>query len=108
MSIHISLEKRQAKFLKCIGEPTRLQIIALLSDGEKCVNDIVEVLNREQSLISHHLRSLKACGIVVSRQSAQKTYYRLADPRITELVMTSAALLQDLPLCQHELESDND
>jgi len=108
MKINISIEEQQAKFLRCIGEPTRLQIIKLLVSGEKCVSEIVETLGREQSLVSHHLRALRACGIVISDQRAQKIYYRLCDPRIAELVLTSEALLRDLPLCQHEPESDND
>jgi DNA-binding transcriptional ArsR family regulator len=108
MKINISIEEQQAKLLTCIGEPTRLQIIKLLAGGEKFVNEIVKELGKEQSLVSHHLKSLKACGIIVSSQRAQKIYYRLCDPRIAELVLTSEALLRDLPLCQHELESGND
>jgi len=108
MKINISIEEQQAKFLRCIGEPTRLQIVKLLTSGEKCVSEIVETLGREQSLVSHHLRELRACGIVISDQRAQKIYYRLCDPRIAELVLTSEALLRDLPLCQHDIESDND
>jgi len=89
----------QTKLFKCIGEPNRLKIIKLLDGGEKCVNEIVESLGREQSLISHHLKSLKHCGIVVSEQRAQKIYYHLSDPRIAEVVLISEALLRDLPLC---------
>ena len=87
------------KLFKCIGESNRLQIIKLLSGGEKCVNEIVEALGKEQSLISHHLKSLKHCGIVVSQQRAQKIYYHLSDPRLSELVLLTEALLKDLPLC---------
>ena len=90
---------QQTNLFKCIGEPNRLQIIKLLSAGEKCVNEIIIALGKEQSLISHHLKSLKHCGIVVARPRAQKIYYKLSDPRIAELVLLSEALLKDLPLC---------
>ena len=100
MKTEISMEEQQAKFLKCIGEPTRLQIVKLLAAEERCVNEIVDTLGKEQSLISHHLRALRACGIVVSDQRAQKIYYRLCDARIGALVTASEALLRDLPLCQ--------
>jgi len=96
----MTIEEQQARFLKCIGEPTRLQILKLLAGGEKCVSEIVEVLNKEQSLISHHLRALKECYIVATRQQAQKTYYRLTDPRLAELVLKSESLMKELPLCQ--------
>ena len=99
---HITLEERQARFLKCIGEPTRLQILRLLTDGEKCVSEIIEALGKEQSLISHHLRSLKTCNIVRDRQEAQKIYYRVADNRIIGLILDSEALIQEILLCNHE------
>ncbi len=96
----MTIEDDQVKFLRCIGEPTRLRILRLLTSGEKCVGDIVETLGKEQSLISHHLRALKECSIVMTRQEAQKIYYQLADPRLAELVLKSESLAKELPLCQ--------
>jgi len=96
----MSIQDEQARFLRCIGEPTRLQILKLLAGGEKCVGEIVEALHREQSLVSHHLRALKACNIVVARQEAPKIYYGLADPRLAELIATSESLMKELLLCQ--------
>ena len=93
-------EENQARFLKCIGEPTRLQILKFLADGEKCVSEIIENLHREQSLVSHHLKALKDCGIVVSRHEAQKVYYKLADPMVAEIVIASESLLSRLKLCE--------
>ena len=93
-------EEEQARFLRCIGEPTRLRILKLLASGEKCVGEIVESLDKEQSLVSHHLRALKDCNIVVLRQEAQKIYYKLTDPALAELVLKSEALMKELPLCQ--------
>ena len=100
MIIDLSLEEKQAGFLKCIGEPTRLRIIKLLSGGEKCVGDVVSATGRDQPLVSHHLKALKDCGVVISEQRAQKIFYRLSDPRIARLVLASETLLKDVPLCQ--------
>ena len=96
----MTIEDNQARLLKCIGEPTRLRILKLLAGGEKCVGEIVEALDKEQSLVSHHLRALKDCNIVVVRQEAQKIFYKLADPRLAELVLKSEAIMKELPLCQ--------
>ncbi len=98
--MYISIEEAQARFLRCIGEPTRLQILKLLVGNEQCVGEIVEALHKEQSLVSYHLRSLKECDVVVTRQEAQKIYYGLADPRLAELITTSESLIKELPLCQ--------
>lgn len=96
----MTIEGDQARFLRCIGEPTRLRILKLLASDEKCVGDIIDALNKEQSLISHHLRALKGCGIVTTRQEAQRIYYRLSDPSLAELVLRSEAIVRELPLCQ--------
>ena len=100
----MTMEDEQARFLRCIGEPTRLQILKLLANNEKCVGEITEALNKEQSSVSHHLKALKECNIVVARQEAQNIYYKLADPRLAELVLNSATLMKELSLCQLKRE----
>ncbi len=96
----MSFEEEQVRFLKCVGEPCRLRILKYLSSGEKCVTEIVENVGKEQSLVSHHLKSLKNCNIVLAKQKAQKIYYRLADPRLADIILQSESLVKQLPLCQ--------
>ena len=94
------LAEDQARFLRCIGEPTRLQILKLLTRGERCVGELAGVLNREQSLISHHLKALRECNIVKERQEAQKVYYKLTDARLARLITDCEALMKELSLCK--------
>ncbi len=96
----MTIEEEQARFLRCIGEPTRLQILKMLAEGERCVGEVARILNKEQSLISHHLRALRGCGIVKERQEAQKVYYKLTDVRLARLIIDSAALMKELSLCK--------
>ena len=96
----MTLDEDQARFLRCIGDPTRLQIVRLLAKGERCVGELTSVLNKEQSLISHHLRALKECSIVKERQEAQKVYYKLANARLAKLIIDCEALMQELSLCK--------
>ena len=100
------LENEQARLLTCIGEPTRLQILRLLSQSEKYVGEIVGTLGIEQSLVSYHLRHLRECNIVIARQDAQKTYYGLSDARLAELVNISEAVIKDIFLCEPSGGSD--
>jgi DNA-binding transcriptional ArsR family regulator len=100
MEIHMTAHEDQARFLKCIGEPTRLQILKLLAEGEKCVCELTSALRKEQSLISHHLRALKECSIVTERQSAQKVYYKLAQIRLASFIIDCEALMKELSLCK--------
>ena len=96
----MTMEEDQARFLRCIGEPTRLGILRLLVEGERCVGELASVLKKEQSLISHHLRALKECNIVKERQEAQKVYYNIMDVRLARLITDSEALMEELSLCK--------
>ena len=102
------VEEDLARFLRCIGEPNRLQIIKMLSHGERCVGDLAAALKREQSLISHHLRHLKECNVVRDRQEAQKVFYTISDERIARLVFESEALMADVSLCISCGETDSE
>ena len=96
----MTVEENQSIFLRSIGEPTRLQILKLLAKGEKCVGELAGALNKEQSLISHHLKSLKECNIVKDRQEAQKVYYKITDKKLGKLIIESEALMIKLSLCK--------
>ena len=96
----MTMAEDQARFLRCIGEPTRLQILKLLAKGERCVGELTSVLGKEQSLISHHLRALRQCSFVKERQEAQKVYYKLTDARLARLIVDCGALMKELSLCK--------
>ena len=85
--------------MRCIGEPTRLRIIKLLSEGEKHVADICQIIGKDQPLVSHHLRALRECGIVSARQETQKVYYRLCDKGMANLVMLTGDIVARLAPC---------
>lgn len=78
MCVHM----KSNNFLKCIVDDNRRNILLFLENKEKCVQELVEKLNLEQSLISHHLKLLKCCGLVESRKDGIKIYYKIVDPEI--------------------------
>ncbi len=59
---------RLQKLLKLISNENKFNIIQLLSKGEVCVCDIGEKLGIEQSLVSHHLNSLRKAGLINDRK----------------------------------------
>jgi ArsR family transcriptional regulator len=65
-----------------LSDPIRLEIIAYLRDGEKCVCEIVPHLKLIQPLISRHLKILKDTGIVRCRKDGTKRMYSIVDKRI--------------------------
>jgi DNA-binding transcriptional ArsR family regulator len=61
-----------------LGDPTRLTIAAALRDGgELCVCDLAWVVERSQNLVSHHVRRLRAAGLVRSRREGKMVMYAL-------------------------------
>ncbi len=73
-------------FLRLISEPTRYAILATLRRGEAAVSDVVGQVGKEQSNISHHLRTLRDRGLVRSRAVGRERRYRLADPELRRLL----------------------
>jgi DNA-binding transcriptional ArsR family regulator len=74
-------------FLKCICDETRFKMLDLLQKNkELCVNDLVSVLKKDQPLISHHLKSLKQCGIIRSRENGKMTMYSISNKEISHLI----------------------
>lgn len=60
-----------------IAEPRRRQILDLLSDGERSVNQIVAEIPVSQPQVSKHLKVLKEVGLVRSRSVGRKRLYRI-------------------------------
>ena len=69
-----------------LSDPIRLEIVAYLRDGEKCVCEIVPHLNLIQPLVSRHLKILKDAGIVRCRKDGTKRMYSIVDPKIFDVV----------------------
>ncbi len=73
--------------LKCICEETRFSILELLQkNSEMSVNDLVSKLKKDQPLISHHLRALKECNIVKTRENGKMTMYSVANKDLSKLI----------------------
>lgn len=71
-----------AELFKVFGDSTRVRIICALFESEMCVCDIAELLNMNQSAISHQLRVLKQARLVKYRREGKTVYYALADSHI--------------------------
>ena len=85
-----------AKYFRGLGDPTRLQILALLRDeGELTVGELVERLRLPQPKVSNHLACLRWCGFVEARREGRTVHNRIADARVTEMLELGAALLAD-------------
>lgn len=76
------LDERSARLLaeraKALSDPTRLTLAAALgATDELCVCDLAWVSERAENLVSHHLRALRAAGLVSSRRDGKMVMYAL-------------------------------
>ncbi|AKD05294.1 metalloregulator ArsR/SmtB family transcription factor [Pontibacter korlensis] len=79
--------ERTAYVLKCVAHPVRISIIDLLEQSERLtVTQLQEVLQIEQSLLSHHLTNMRDKGIVDTQREGKNVYYSLTDHSITNII----------------------
>jgi len=79
--------EKAAYVLRCMAHPMRLGIIDLLEQRDRLtVSQLQEVLQIEQSLLSHHLTNMRDKGILGTHREGKNIYYFLADTNITSII----------------------
>lgn len=74
----------QAEICSALGHPLRLEILDLLSDGEKNSSQLLETLHIPKANLSQHLSVLKDSGLIRSRRESQFQYFEVAIPQIKD------------------------
>ncbi|MDT5119285.1 MAG: ArsR family transcriptional regulator, arsenate/arsenite/antimonite-responsive transcriptional [Mycobacterium sp.] len=76
--------QRLASVLKALADPSRLQLLALLSAGELTSADLLVRLDRlSQPTVSHHLGILRAAGLITSYRIGVFTWHALSPAGLT-------------------------
>jgi DNA-binding transcriptional ArsR family regulator len=108
-TLHSSVVSREvsepsllARVFAGISDPTRLQIVLVLLDGERNVSDLVTAVGSSQGRVSMHLQCLRWCGFVTSQRRGKYVYYRVRDERVRELIALARAFVASY---HHELAS---
>jgi ArsR family transcriptional regulator len=81
-----------AAILRTLGQPVRVQILALIGSAEVCVCHLEAYLGLRQAVISQHLMALREANLVVAERRGRNIYYHLADPKWLDLLHTAAAI----------------
>ena len=66
---------------KALSDPNRIQIIRLLTRGEQCACELLEQMRITQPTLSHHMKALEDCGLVLSRRRGKWNRYSLNGER---------------------------
>ena len=79
--------EKAAYILKTIGHPIRLAVVSLLGEKERLsVNEICELLDCEQSLLSHHLTNMRIKGLLKAEKDGQNVFYSLREKNLTSII----------------------
>ena len=68
-----------ADIFKQLGDSSRIRIFWILCHCEECVMNLSALVEMSSPAVSHHLRQLKASGLIVSRRDGKEVYYKAAD-----------------------------
>lgn len=80
-----------ARYFSVLGEPTRLKILHVICQGEKCVSDIIQATELAQANVSRHLGLMYQAGMLSRRREGTLVFYRVADALLLELCRSVSA-----------------
>ncbi len=76
----------EAELFKALAHPTRIKILELLRDGEKCVCEIVPLLCVGQPTASQHLAILKNSNLAKSEKKGVSVFYSVTNKKIFDIL----------------------
>lgn len=92
--------KLHADFCKFMGNPKRIEILFLLGDTERCVDELAQLMEISITNVSQNLAVMKAKNVVEFRREGTKMFYKLSDRRILEACL----LMRDIMLEQAQIK----
>ena len=89
------MNRSLAEMFKVFADETRLRIICSLLNEELCVCDLCELLNLNQSTVSHQLQILRTSKLVKYRKEGKQVYYTLEDEHIDAILRMAIAHIKE-------------
>lgn len=93
----------KAQLFKVLGHPVRIRILELLSEAERTVGELQSELQVDSSGTSQHLAALRQQGVLESRRAGTNVYYRIRDPRVSQLLAIARQILTSALTDSHAL-----
>lgn len=89
------LYQQVARIGKAVSSPKRLELIEVLSQGEKSVEQLAAAAGISVKLASAHLKELKGARLVDARREGKNIYYRVVDARVAQMWVMLRALAEE-------------
>jgi len=88
------LYEARARVIKAMAHPTRLFIVEELSEGERCVCDLTDMVGADVSTVSKHLSVLRNAGIVEDDKRGTQVFYSLKVPCVLNFFTCVESVLE--------------
>ncbi len=75
-----------AELFSALSDPSRVQILSALMQGEMNVGDLAEIVGISHSAVSHHMRHLRQMRLVRARKDGRHVFYCLDDEHVRDLL----------------------
>jgi len=109
MSMDLDLIRQSAHerspIVKAMAHPTRLLIMAVLTEGEKCVNELTLLAGCDITTLSKHVSLMKKAGLLECEKRGVNVFYRIACPcfleffRCIDLIKNNQKIKSDCKAC---------
>ena len=76
----------EVEIFKALADPTRLKILELVKDEEKCICDIIPETGKSQPNVSQHLKVLKIAGLIDERKDGTRILIRSSHKEIYDII----------------------
>ena len=96
------LQVLKSDLFRVLAHPTRIRILEQLVGGERTVQDLQDLLDLDQPIVSQHLAALRGKNVVTVRRERTQAYYSLCSPLVADLLRVSREFLS-----QHLSESQS-
>lgn len=89
------VQQFKAEFFKALAHPMRIQILEVLSTGERTVNELQKLLGSEGSAVSQQLAVLRNKNVVSGVKQGNSVIYSLRDPLIKDLLAVAKQIFNN-------------
>lgn len=90
-----SLQAFKADFFRALAHPVRIRILETLAGGERTVQELQQILDLGQPIVSQQLAILRGKNIVTSRKLGTTVHYALGDPLVTRLLAVAREIVNN-------------
>lgn len=98
-----------AAVMKSLGHESRLRLLCYLAEaGEVSAGELTARVGLSQSALSQHLAKLRAEGLVTTRKQSQSVFYRIAEPKVLDLLNALRAIYCPPPIVSASKGSTHD